>query len=443
MNMLRQRGPALDVVTPPSWRPRVELATAVPIPVVVAMTVSTLVLETNLPKLWQVQVLLAPVAIAAYALLAPAEHAALRRMRVEPTLVALVVYMTMAVTWSHAWPTVANKTFLGLVMPILVVHVAAGLYEGVALVRSMATAGAVLAVFVFLDALARPGVAFSADDAGSPGSLGLRSIYYQKNSLGAALVLVMALRVGLRSRRVRIPYTLLLCVLLLLCKSSTSILSSIAVVSCQWLITKVARERKAGRAGSVFLGGGGAIIALLCVATLKDRVFELLGKNSTITGRDIIWSSTWKAAKEHLWFGYGTNGFWSLTTGPVSEVRHAVGFDVGSAHQGVIELILEYGVAGAIIFAVFLGTTIWRTASLVMRGDDSPVVLACVGFVVGIMVTTLTEAGFMRPGLMTLAFASGLLLTRERQTAATGYASADSTGSAAVPASSAASWRRW
>ena len=404
---------ALDEIAPPAWRPQSPLPTHVPIPVLVAVMVCTIGLETTMPKVWQIQVFIAPAVVLAYVLASRPEHEALRGVRFEPTLVIFATYVGASVFWTLAPGHVGLRTYVNVLLPVIVAHVAAAVYEGAALLRALSKAAGVMAVFVLLDALVRPGPAFSVS-GDSPDSLGLRSIFHHKNSLGAALVLVMVLRVAIKGRGVRMAYTLLVFVLLVLSKSSTSMLSAIAALASQWLVGNVARERREGRAGSVFLTGGGAVIVLVAAATLKDRVFALFGKNSSITGRDIIWSQTWAAAKQHLWFGHGINGFWSEKVGTVTEVRHAVGFDVGSSHQGVIELILEYGVVGAVLFGIFFGTMTWRTARLVLRGDASTVVLFAVGVIVGTLVTTMTEAGFTWPGLMDLALVSGLVLTRER-----------------------------
>jgi O-antigen ligase len=368
-------------------------------------------LEMNVPQLLRLQIYISPMILLTYVVLSPVERSRISRVRLDPLLMLLLVYCGITLGWSHAPAAEARRELMLLMIGVLIGHVIAGLYPARLALRGLATAAAVMCVAVLLDAVARPGLAFSPGPGDGDLKLGLRSFFYQKNSLGAALVMTFALLPCVERRSRRIAFTALLVVLLALCRSSTSILAVIAITATQWLIRRIVRERREGRPGSVFLAGAGAILALATVATLKNRIYGLFGKDSTLSGRDDIWRESIRAARHKPWFGYGVDGFWGVPNGPVALLRHAVGFDVAGAHQGVIELVLEFGLVGLVLFVALYGSMVLRAARLMMAGNDSPPVLAAIGILVGCFVTTLTEGGLIRPALMSLSVASAVLMS--------------------------------
>ena len=78
-----------------------------------------------------------------------------------------------------------------------------------------------------------------------------------------------------------------------------------------------------------------------------------LGKDPELTGRVALWglSVTWIAEKP--FFGYGYDGFWSNYYGPAADFRIASGWLVAPhAHNGFINLWLDLGVIGVLLFVL-------------------------------------------------------------------------------------------
>ncbi len=82
------------------------------------------------------------------------------------------------------------------------------------------------------------------------------------------------------------------------------------------------------------------------------RFVEFLGRDLTFSDRTEVWSALLQPAREHVWLGHGFNAFWP-------DAAAAQWFDLGRtplhAHNGWLDLQLELGLAGVLVFLVGLG----------------------------------------------------------------------------------------
>jgi exopolysaccharide production protein ExoQ len=103
--------------------------------------------------------------------------------------------------------------------------------------------------------------------------------------------------------------------------------------------------------GSVFT----AIISLATAAVVIPNLsafFALLGKKSDLTGRTELWTQVITAIGRHPWHGYGVYSFWLGLYGPSAPVIEAVGWDVPHAHNGILDLLLDVGAIGLVLFVI-------------------------------------------------------------------------------------------
>jgi len=82
------------------------------------------------------------------------------------------------------------------------------------------------------------------------------------------------------------------------------------------------------------------------------QVAPLFGRDITLTGRTAIWIEVAHFIRQRPLFGYGYDAFWRGMQGPSLQVAAAVHFIVAHAHNGFLEIALELGVAGLLLFAV-------------------------------------------------------------------------------------------
>jgi O-antigen ligase len=197
---------------------------------------------------------------------------------------------------------------------------------------------------------------------------------------------------------------------LLMSRSATALVVSIAVLVVQGLIAQIASGRRAGRQGVTFLVLITALALTVVLLGLRGRLFGVLGKTSDLTGRDEIWAGTWGAAQEHLMFGHGFGVFWSEDSLQRAELRRVVGWDVAGPHQGVLEIVTDFGLVGLALFVALVIIVGSRVVDRVSAGSLAKSHVVCAGLIVAIVLSSVTEATLLAPGLPILALTSGLLL---------------------------------
>ncbi len=382
----------------------------IPLAVGIAIFLSSIGSLIEFDYMWYIQMALVPMTIFGCALLGIGTKP-VREIRIEIWIVPILAWVIMSVGWTTGDPVEAVRQVLLNLALVVSVHVAASIFDARGVLAFLAKASVVMALLVLCDAVFRPADAFSLgrSDVGLS-DLGLRSFFYQKNSLGAALVLGFAVRAALKPAWLRSGYTALVVVLLILCQSSTSIIAASAIAVMQWLSGRIVAERRSGGSGSTFMLGALAIGLVAVVVSAREQIFGLFGKDATLTGRTVIWRYSWRAIQEHRWVGYGPGGFWETTTASLSDLRHASGWTVIGSHQGLLDQWLEYGAIGVILVAVAYVACIVRVVSRVLAGDNSPVVPAALGMWTATVTASLTEGVLIRPGLVTIGLVSALLL---------------------------------
>ena len=95
-------------------------------------------------------------------------------------------------------------------------------------------------------------------------------------------------------------------------------------------------------------------------------MFELLNRNQDLTGRTEIWSMVMDAILEHPWLGYGYHAFWRGADGPSVDVRLS-GWIPPHAHNGFLDLALDFGIAGPLLFVCLLAGPAFDALRLAKR----------------------------------------------------------------------------
>lgn len=199
-----------------------------------------------------------------------------------------------------------------------------------------------------------PSFAFDAEHA-------LRGISPHKNTWGQFSLIssLVFFFTWLENRRRFGIYALVLVasvVSLVLSRSTTSILAFIVVASG---ITVWQLSNRQGVLGKIFLLGVvvamGLVFHIYLVFTgvwpldaLSDGVFQLAGKEQTLTGRKFLWQLMFAEIEKHPWLGTGYGGFW--TNGPGASATLISKLNWGpptQAHSGYIDIVNEIGILGA------------------------------------------------------------------------------------------------
>lgn len=125
-------------------------------------------------------------------------------------------------------------------------------------------------------------------------------------------------------------------------------------------------------ASAVTLAAGGALVVVF-----RDAVLGLLGRSGDLTNRVDIWAAVTELALERPWFGWGWVSYWAPWVEPFDGLAVIKGVEYLQAHNAWLDVWLQLGVVGVVVFAVLVVTMLLRTVSWAVDaplGDvvDSP-----------------------------------------------------------------------
>ena len=154
---------------------------------------------------------------------------------------------------------------------------------------------------------------------------------------------------------------------------STAALLAALVYGRHQRISTVYGGRAARRALTGVIFGGRSCASLLSLPLLRPTHFlELIGKDPTLTGRTEIWAYIIKDIWMKPLLGWGYHVFWLETNPAALEISEAVHWVVSTAHNGLLELLLDVGVFGAALFAFILIRTIEAGCSVSPHSRAGP-----------------------------------------------------------------------
>lgn len=78
--------------------------------------------------------------------------------------------------------------------------------------------------------------------------------------------------------------------------------------------------------------------------------FPILGKDATFTGRVYIWNFIITKIAEKPLLGHGASQFRSTFVNSGNDFVNNVGFQVGSTHNGLLDLLYSIGIVGLILY---------------------------------------------------------------------------------------------
>ncbi len=300
-----------------------------------------------------------------------------RRRRELGRTVAATALIALVVGWaclSKGWsilPEVTGRRTLALVMTTLF-----GLYLGSAwsprrLVRLVATTFSIMAgvSLVLVLAFRRYGVEQAGELAGD-----WRGLWSSKNALAALMALggLACICTLFAAPRRRWPWLLGLglCVLLLLGSRGKTSLVVLLLTGGGAAGLAFARRGPAAAALGGLAAGAAVFFGALAAAVRPDLLLALVGKDATLTGRTQIWAAVGRRMAESPWLGYGFGAFWDKEAITAKIVRHEARWEVPTAHNGWLDLLVQVGAVGVALFALVLlvvaTAAVWRAHR---RGD--------------------------------------------------------------------------
>jgi O-antigen ligase len=186
-------------------------------------------------------------------------------------------------------------------------------------------------------------------------------------------LLFLLLLLNTRTQRKRMGLLLAISVALLLGSQGRTALASLivtaALIPAYWIVMQHYKVRVI-----VFVTGILLVSAMIVafVANLEFVVVDLLGKNLELNGRFPIWTLMIEKGQESPWLGYGFSGFWTSDASDIvfslswASLAREAGVRFNS-HNGFLELFLQLGLIGLILFGISLLVLLGKTLYLLLR----------------------------------------------------------------------------
>lgn len=148
---------------------------------------------------------------------------------------------------------------------------------------------------------------------------------------------------------------------LLLTRSATVTVATLAVAVVA-AFAMWTRRRPPEKRLPVYLTAALVAIASVITVTLAwTPLLKLLGKSSDLTFRFEIWSRVSDLANERPFLGWGWVGYWNPWVEPFNDLAVFRGVTYLQAHNAWLDIALQLGALGLIIFTTLVLSTLWRS----------------------------------------------------------------------------------
>ena len=225
------------------------------------------------------------------------------------------------------------------------------------------------------------------------------------NRTGAAKVLVFLVSPALtrpihRSLSLDNCFLVLVMVMLIKLRAVTSFIVLLAyILTLVFLRFSRAIGRRLSLLAFAVVAGFSILMAGFAYFDLQD-LLRALDRDPTLTGRTLIWSALGTSILKHPWLGYGFYAYWQGLIGESASVIHATNWTFGYAHNGYIEILLQIGLIGGIVFFHTLFRAL-KDAWICLRSDSFGVLDWYVGLIVIIVLYNLDEETIFWPNELT------------------------------------------
>ncbi|MCA5924160.1 O-antigen ligase family protein [Curtobacterium oceanosedimentum] len=262
---------------------------------------------------------------------------------------------------------------------------------------------------------------------GLPGNANLLAMV----ALLVAIVVAVQFAEGRLRRNQAIGWLVVAGLGLVLTRSSTVLAAALVVVLVALAAVAIRRVPTERRTPRYLLVAAGAAVVAVAGVLLRGPVSELLGKGSDATGRGEIWAKVLGLIDQHPVVGWGWIGYWWPGIPTLADLAHRKGVVYLQAHDAYLDVWMQTGIVGLVLFAVYVVTTLSRSWACATRiGYDAalrprtfdPVSLLPLLVVVALLVQSVAESRLLYQGNWVLfalfAIKTRIVLTGEEPVSA-------------------------
>ncbi len=285
----------------------------------------------------------------------------------NPLLILCVLWCGISMLWSID-PGVTNRRTAALLVTTTFGILIAARYNWCVMVQILAAAFSFLAVSCVVMALFFPQYGIMNEiHVGA-----WRGVWIEKNYMGGAMakgVVIMMCAFAMRPDRgwIWIPMGFLCFFLVLMSTSKTALLVTLSMIGL-FIALRIFRRYPIFRIPLMYIIVFSVCLFATLMMTIPDAMFELIGKERTLTGRTDIWTSLLSSVKAKPWTGYGYGVYWLDPLGPSYYVRLHLEWGIPTAHNGWFEICLSAGLVAVIMFAILYLMTLILALDRIAKG---------------------------------------------------------------------------
>lgn len=305
---------------------------------------------------------------AAALMLAPRSHA--RRVVFDGPLMALIAWIGLSVLWTF------NPEFgLFSVRRDVPLWIAASLMASLLPRKDVIAAikrGVIIAIIITIIALLiDPTTRLNANDGIYVDDVpGWHGFFVHKNVLSPFLIFGVLLTIHFEDNRIRRSLYLGVLAVLLIGSDSATGMSAAIFVGALYVWFRFLFRSEAGRRSTAYVVSSIAVglVALMGAAASLSLLTTAAGKDLTFSGRTYIWNGVLNAIEDRPILGYGLGGvFWDQSSDITRSVWRDVGFHIPHSHSGVLDVWLNFGAVGVLLFGVLFVTGVAKGVRLIRR----------------------------------------------------------------------------
>ncbi|MEA5467101.1 O-antigen ligase family protein [Leptothoe sp. PORK10 BA2] len=319
------------------------------------------------------------------------------RLKSSPQALLLIVFLLLVVlssNWS-VFPNISSRRSI-----LLIGATAFSAYFSLSFsfkqqVKFLIIALCINTVVCFLFGVLLPKYGIMHD---APHTGAWRGVYTHKNKLGAQMALTTVFLLItqyteiFRGRaKLAISGSMVLSAFLVVAATSTTGLLATATMTLTFFVCNalmLSYRSMVVAVSSITLTAG---LGIFYIQTNADAFFGAFGKGTDLSGRSDIWPALFHMISQKPFLGYGYNGFWGPYGAPADIVRQIAGWPVPNAHNGFIEVLLNLGWIGGILFFSSFLITFLRSLQLIRMTKKSYAIYPAV-MMVFLILSNITES---------------------------------------------------
>ena len=184
---------------------------------------------------------------------------------------------------------------------------------------------------------------------------GWHGFFIHKNVMAPFLIFAIVLVLNFEHDRTRRAVSLAVMAILLVGSDSATGWSAALFVAALFVWFRFLHRTGVGRRSTAYVVSSMAValVGVMGAAASLSVLTNAAGKDLTFSGRTFIWNGVLNAIQERPILGYGVGGvFWDQSSEITRSIWRDVGFHIPHSHSGTLDVWLNYGLVGVVLFGI-------------------------------------------------------------------------------------------